>query len=107
MVISCYNSKHVYCDVHEQVTILHAWFLPAVLEKARMGLLLRDFDLAHETSQQILQKVCSSMTFLPTFVNRFPSAHKDIIILCSSVLVLSYNSSAIYLNAWLVKRMCE
>nr|PNR30269.1 hypothetical protein PHYPA_026585 [Physcomitrium patens] len=39
-----------------QVTILHAWFLPAVLEKARMGLLLRDFDLAHETSQQILQK---------------------------------------------------
>lgn len=37
--------------------VLHAWFLPALVEKAHIAMLLQEWDLLHETSQLIVQKV--------------------------------------------------
>jgi hypothetical protein len=41
-----------------QVIVLHSWFLPALCQKARIAMLMQDWDLVQETAHVILQKVC-------------------------------------------------
>ncbi|BBN03618.1 hypothetical protein MPTK1_2g24910 [Marchantia polymorpha subsp. ruderalis] len=43
-------------DELNQVIVAYPWYLPALCEKGRLGMLLQDWDLVQETSQLILQR---------------------------------------------------
>ncbi|KAG6540818.1 hypothetical protein Mapa_017795 [Marchantia paleacea] len=47
-------------DELNQVIVAYPWYLPALCEKGRLGMLLQDWDLVRETSQLILHRVIFS-----------------------------------------------
>ncbi|XP_024530434.1 tetratricopeptide repeat protein 21B [Selaginella moellendorffii] len=40
----------------DQAALLYPWFYPATCEKARVGMLVQDWDCIYESSQEVLQK---------------------------------------------------
>lgn len=50
-------------DIINQIIVLFSWFLPALTEKAKLLLMMGDWDQAYETSQRVVSQV-SAFNFL-------------------------------------------